>query len=106
MNWKTRRISFTWIFDKVERRVDSYEGKPVPNGQVASGDRQSIDSVGSGFGSVQRDSKLSRTLCQILSIEWGDGGVPGGIGTFLVDSRCLMDQFLVRRHFARRPRCF
>ena len=64
-----RRIFSKRIFDEVKRGVNSYEGKPVPDDQVASGGRKSIDSVGNGFGSVQCDSKLSKTPCQILSIE-------------------------------------
>ena len=63
------RIFFERIFDEVKRRVNNYEGRLVPDDQVASGGRRSIDSVGSGFGSVQRDSKLSRMPRQILSIE-------------------------------------
>ena len=63
-----RRISFEWIFDEVERRVDNYKGKPVPNDQVASGGRKSIGSVGNEFGNVQHDSRLSKRPCLILSI--------------------------------------
>ena len=71
----------------------------MPDDQVASGDRRNIDSVGSGFGSVQYGSKSGKMLHQILGIEWGGGGVPEGIGTFLVDSRCLVDPFPVQRCF-------
>ena len=72
----------------------------MPDDQVASGGRRNIGSVGSGFDSVQRDSKSSKTLHQILNIGWEGGGVPGGIGTFLVDSRCLIEWFPVQRRFA------
>ena len=69
MSRRMRKIFFGRISDRVERRVDNYEGKPVPDDWVASRGRKSIDSVGSGSGSVQHDSKLSRMPCQILSIE-------------------------------------
>ena len=69
MSQRMMRIFFKRIFDEVKRRVDNYEGKPVPNDQVASGGRKSIGSVGSGSGSVRRDSKLSRMPHQILSIK-------------------------------------
>ena len=64
-----RRTSFERIFDEVRRKVDSYEGKPVPDDLVASGGRKSIGSVGNAFDNVQCDSRSSKTLCQILDIE-------------------------------------
>ena len=106
MSWKTRKIFFKRIFGEVGRKVNSYEGKPVPNDQVASGGRKNIGSVGSGFDNVQRDSKSSKTLHQILNIGWEGGGVPGGIGTCPVGNKCLIDQFPVQRCFAQRLGCF
>ena len=47
-----RRTFCEWIFDEVEMGVGSYEGKPVPNGQVASEGRRCTGSAGSGFDSV------------------------------------------------------
>ena len=38
------------------------EGKPVPNDLVASGGKKSIGSVGNGFDSVHRGSKLDTIL--------------------------------------------
>ena len=69
MNRKRRRISFEWIFDEVERRVDNYEGRPVPDDQVASRGMKSIGSVGSVFDNVQCGNRLSKMLRQILGIE-------------------------------------
>ena len=102
MNRKTRRIFFDRIFNKVGRRVNSYEGMPVPDDQVASGGRKNIGSVSSGFDNVQHDTKSSKMLRQILDIGWGGGGVPGGIGTCPVNNRCLTGRFLVQRCSVRR----
>ena len=68
MSQMMRKISFRWIFDEVGSRFGSYEGKPVPDDQVASGGRKNIDNVGNGFDNVQRDSRSSRMLHQILGI--------------------------------------
>ena len=95
MNWKMKRISFEGIFDGVRRRVNNYEGKLVPDDQVASGGKRSIGSVGNGFDNVQCGSKSRKMLCQILNIEQGGGGVPEEIGTCLVDNRCSANQFAV-----------
>ena len=51
--------------DEGVKRNGSCEGKLVPDDLVASGGKKSIGSVGSGFDSVQRGSKLDRILCQI-----------------------------------------
>ena len=67
-----KRISCEWIFDMVERVVDSYVGRPVPGDQVASKGRRSIGNVGNDFDSVQRGSKLGRMIHLISGIEWGD----------------------------------
>ena len=94
-----RRISSEWIFDGAERRVGNYEGKPVPDDQVANEGKRNIGSAGSGFGSVQHGSRSSKALHRILDIKWEGDGVPEGIGTFLVGSRCLVDPFLVQKCF-------
>ena len=52
MNQKRRKTFWKWIFDVVERVVDSYEGKPKPDDLVVSRGRGSIDSVGSDFDNV------------------------------------------------------
>ena len=69
MNWKMMKISFVWIFNEVRKRVNNFEGKPVPNDPVASRDKRSTDNAGNGSDNVQHDSKSSKTLCQILGIE-------------------------------------
>ena len=79
----------------VERVVDSYEGKPKLGDLVANRDKRSIGNVGSDSDNVQHDSRLNKTICQILGIGWGDGGVPEGIGTFLVGSKYSLNPFLV-----------
>ena len=86
----------------VGKVVDNFMGKLVPDDQVASEDRKSIGSVGSGFGSVQHDSRLSKMIHQILGIKWGAGEVPGGPGTFLINSKCLVDRFLARKCFVQK----
>ena len=61
---------FFWVdFDEVGSRFSSYEGKPVPDDQVASRGRKSIGNAGNGFGSVQCGSKSGRMLHRILGIE-------------------------------------
>ena len=87
------------IFNEVGRKVNSYEGKPVPGDQVASGGRRSIGSVGSGTDNVQHGSKSSRTSRRILGIRWEGDEVPGGIGTCPVDNKCLTGQSPVQRCF-------
>ena len=69
---------------------------------VASEGKRSIDNACSDSGNVQRGSRLSRMICQILGIGWGGDGVPEEIGTFLVDQKCLPDQFLAQRWSAPR----
>ena len=69
MSQKMRRIFFKRIFNEVKRRVGNYEGKPVPDDQVASEGRKCIGIVGNGFGNVQHDSKLSKMPHQILGIK-------------------------------------
>ena len=91
-----RRI-FLEIFNGVERKVNNCMGRPVPNDQVASRGMRNIGNVGNVIDNDRRDSRLGRTLRQILSIRWGGDEVPGEIGTCLVNSRCLGDQFPVRR---------
>ena len=77
------------------RKGDNCEGRLGPDGQVANGDKKSIGNVGSGSGSVPHDNKLNRMLRRISNIGWGGGGVPAGIGTYPVDSTCLVNPFLV-----------
>ena len=55
----------------VMRRVSSYEGKPVPDDQIASEDKKSIGSVGNGSDNVQHDSRLDKMIHWILDIRWG-----------------------------------
>ena len=50
------------------RRASGYEGKPVPNDQVASEGKKNIDNVGSGFDNVQHDSRLNKMIRQISDI--------------------------------------
>ena len=97
-----RRTFFERIFDEVRRKVDSYEGKPVPNDQVASGDRKNIGSVGNELGNVQCGSRLSKMPRLILSIGWEGDEVPGEIGTSLVGNRCSTDLFPVQKCFVQR----
>ena len=68
MSWKTRRVFSKETFDEVERRVNNYEGKPVPSDLVASRGMKNIGNVGSGIGNVQCDSRSGRTLHPILDI--------------------------------------
>ena len=86
----------------VVRVVSSYEGKPVPNDQVVSEGRKSIDNIGSGFDNVQCDSRSNKMVHQILDIKQEGGEVPGEIGTSLVNSKYLVDLFLVQRCFVQR----
>ena len=97
-----RRIFSGWIFDVVVMVVGSYEGKPVPDDQVASKDMRNIGNVGSGSDNVQCDSRSNKMTHHILDIEWEGDEVPGGIGTSLVDSKSLIDRFLAQRCFVRR----
>ena len=99
---RRRKIFCKWIFDVVENVVGSYKGKPKPDDLVASKGRKNTDSVGNDSDNVQHDSKFSKILHLTLDIEWEDGVVPGGIGTFPVGSRCLTDPFLVQRYFVQR----
>ena len=48
--------------DKGVRRVDSCGDKLMPDDQVASEDKKSIDNVGNGFDNVQHDSRLGKIL--------------------------------------------
>ena len=56
------------IFIVVMRRISNYEGRPVPDDQVASEGMRNIDNVGSGFDNVQHDSRLNKMIHQILDI--------------------------------------
>ena len=60
-----KRSFFCRNDDEGVKRDSNCEGKPVPNDQVASRGKKSIGSVGNGFDSVQRGSKLDRILHQI-----------------------------------------
>ena len=97
-----RKFFFCRNNDEGERRGNNCEGKPTPNDLVASEGRRNIGNVGNEFGNVQHGNRLNKTLRRISSIGWGDGEVPGGIGTCPVDSMCLTDPSLVRRCFVRR----
>ena len=91
------RIFCKQILDVVERVVNNCVDKLVPDDRVASEDKKSIGNVGNGFDNVQHDSKLNKMTHQILGIEWGDDGVPGEIGTFPANSKCLTSWFLVQK---------
>ena len=99
---RTRLFSCTSV-DEGERKGDNCEGRPGPDDQVANGGRRSIGNVGNGSGSGQHDSRLNRMPRWISNIEWGGGGVPGGIGTFPIDNMCSASPFLVRRYFVQMP---
>ena len=75
--------------------VDNCRGMLRPYGQVANRGKRSTGSVYSDFDNVQCDSKSSRKVHQILGIRWGGDEVPGGIGTFPVDNKCLLSLFPV-----------
>ena len=62
-------MSFEWIFDVVVRKVDNYEGRLMLDDQVASEDKKSIGSVGSGFDNVQCDNRLNKMICWTLGIK-------------------------------------
>ena len=97
-----RKFSFYKNGGEEVRRDDSCGGRPKPGGPVANEGKRSTGNVGNGFGSGQHGSRSNRMLHQISSIGWGDGGVPGGIGTYPVDNMYLADLFLVRRCFVQR----
>ena len=82
----------------VERVVNSYEDMPKLGDPVASKGKRSTDSVGSGSDNVQHDSKSDRMIHQISGIGLGGDEVPGGIGTFPINNKCLIDLFLVQIH--------
>ena len=88
--------------DEGVRMGGSYGGRLGLDGLVANEGKISIGSVGNGSGNGQHGSRSNRTLRRISSIEWGGGGVPGGIGTFPVDNMCSADPFLVRRCFVQK----
>ena len=90
-----RKISCKWIFIVVERVVDNYEDMPRLNDWVANEGRRSIGSIDSDSGNVQHGNRLGRTTHLILDIWWEGDGVPEGIGTLLISSRCLPSLFLV-----------
>ena len=96
---KTMRFSFYKNVDEGVRAGDNYEGRPGPDDQVANEGRRNIDNVGNGSGSDSHGSKSNKMLRRISSIGWGDGGVLEGIGTYPVDSMCLIDLSPVRRCF-------
>ena len=96
------RFSSCKNVDEEVKMGDNYEDRPGPDGQVASEGRRSIDSVGSGSGSVPHGNRLNKMLRRISSIGWGGGEVPEGIGTYPVDSMCSADPSPVRRYFVRR----
>ena len=96
------RFSSCKNVDEEVKMGDNYEDRPGLDGRVANEGKRSTDSVGSGSGSVPRGSRLNKMLRRISNIGWGDGEVPGGIGTYPVDSMCLADPFLVRRYFVQR----
>ena len=89
--------------DEGVRMGDSYEGRLGLGGLVANEDKRSIGSVGNASGNGQHGSRSSRMLRRISGIEWGDDGVPEGIGTYPADNMCLANPFLVRRCFVQRP---
>ena len=96
------RFSSCRNVDEGVRLGDNFEDRRGLDDQVANEGRRSIDSVGSGSGSVPHGSRLNRMLRRISDIGWGDGEVPGGIGTCPIDNMCLADPFPARRCFVRR----
>ena len=102
MSRKTKKFFSCKNVDEGGRMGDSYEGSLGLDGLVANEGKRSIGNVGNGSGNGQHGSRSSRMLRRISSIGWGGGEVPGGIGTYPVDSMCLTDPFPARRCSVRR----
>ena len=97
-----RRIFCEQIFDVVGNVINNYEGMPRPDDQVANEDRKSIGNADNDFGSAQHGNKLGKMIHPTSGIWQEGGGVPEGIGTWLVGNKCSAGQFPVQRYFVQR----